>query len=71
MGVRCFMGSSVYLFNHVFMIPAVHHLKQAPATQAALKGGLPSSVPCTSINKVCSSGMKAAIIAAQTILTGG
>eukprot|EP00877_Chromochloris_zofingiensis_P000052 jgi/Chrzof1/10047/Cz04g25080.t1_ATO2A[v5.2] len=52
------------------MIPAVHHLKQAPATQAALKGGLPSSVPCTSINKVCSSGMKAAIIAAQTILTG-
>jgi hypothetical protein len=43
---------------------------QAPATQAALSAGLPSSVPCTTINKVCSSGMKALVLGAQTILTG-
>lgn len=44
---------------------------QAPATQAALSAGLPSSVPCTTINKVCSSGLKALVLGAQTILTGG
>jgi hypothetical protein len=43
---------------------------QAPATQAALKAGIPSSVPCTLINKVCSSGLKAVVLAAQTILAG-
>eukprot|EP00878_Enallax_costatus_P016500 GHUV01017308.1.p1 GENE.GHUV01017308.1~~GHUV01017308.1.p1 ORF type:complete len:332 (+),score=71.86 GHUV01017308.1:512-1507(+) len=43
---------------------------QAPAGQAAVKAGVPSSVPCTLVNKVCSSGMKAVVIAAQTILTG-
>ena len=43
---------------------------QAPATQAALKAGIPSSVPCTLINKVCASGMKAVVLAAQTILAG-
>lgn len=43
---------------------------QAPATQAAVAGGLPHSVPATTINKVCASGMKAAIFAAQAILAG-
>jgi hypothetical protein len=34
------------------------NLGQAPARQAALGAGLPNTVPCTTINKVCSSGMK-------------
>lgn len=42
---------------------------QAPATQASIGGGLPNTVPCTSINKVCSSGMKTIIMGAQSILT--
>ncbi|KAI9783456.1 MAG: erg10, acetyl-CoA C-acetyltransferase [Peltula sp. TS41687] len=43
---------------------------QAPARQCALGAGLPESVCCTTINKVCSSGLKAIIIGAQTIMTG-
>jgi acetyl-CoA C-acetyltransferase len=43
---------------------------QAPARQAAIKAGLPWSVPCTTVNKVCSSGMKTIMFAAQSILTG-
>lgn len=43
---------------------------QAPARQAAIFAGLPSSVPCTTINKVCGSGMKSVICAAQSIATG-
>lgn len=43
---------------------------QAPARQAAIYGGLPNSVPCTTINKVCGSGMKAAMMAAQAIRLG-
>ncbi|EPS62555.1 hypothetical protein M569_12233, partial [Genlisea aurea] len=46
------------------------NLGQAPARQAALGAGIPDSVPCTTINKVCSSGMKATMIAAQTIRLG-
>lgn len=46
------------------------NLGQAPARQAALGAGIPNSVICTTINKVCSSGMKAAMIAAQTIQLG-
>lgn len=45
-------------------------LGQAPARQAAIKAGLPASVVCTTINKVCSSGMKAVHFAAQSIQTG-
>lgn len=45
-------------------------LGQAPARQAAIFAGLPSSVPCTTVNKVCASGMKAVSLAAQSILTG-
>jgi acetyl-CoA C-acetyltransferase len=45
-------------------------LGQAPARQAAMFAGIPDTVPCTTINKVCSSGMKAIIIAAQSIQCG-
>ena len=43
---------------------------QAPARQAALGAGIPYSVPCTTVNKVCSSGMKSIMLAAQSILLG-
>lgn len=43
---------------------------QAPARQAALFAGLSKSVPCTTINKVCASGMKAIMQAAQAIAAG-
>lgn len=46
------------------------NLGQAPARQAALFAGLPHSVPCTTINKVCSSGMKSVMLAAQSIMLG-
>jgi len=45
-------------------------LGQAPARQAAIRAGLPTSTVCTTINKVCSSGMKAVHFAAQSIQTG-
>lgn len=45
-------------------------LGQAPARQAALGAGLPHSVPCTTVNKVCASGMKAIMLAAQSIQLG-
>lgn len=43
---------------------------QAPARQAALAAGIPNSVPCTTVNKVCSSGMKAIMQGAQAIMLG-
>lgn len=43
---------------------------QAPARQAALMAGLSESVPCTTVNKVCSSGMKSIMLAAQAIRLG-
>ncbi len=43
---------------------------QAPARQAALGAGLSENVPCTTVNKVCSSGMKAIMQAAQAIMLG-
>ena len=54
-------------------------LGQAPARQAALSAGLPIGIPCTSINKVCGSGMKAALLghdlikagSAEIVLAGG
>ena len=45
-------------------------LGQAPARQAALFAGIPNTVPCTTVNKVCSSGMKSIMLAAQTIALG-
>ncbi|KAE8655724.1 putative acetyl-CoA acetyltransferase, cytosolic 2 [Hibiscus syriacus] len=46
------------------------NLGQAPARQAALGAGIPNSVICTTVNKVCSYGMKAMILASQTIQLG-
>ena len=43
---------------------------QAPARQAAIFAGVPDSVPCTTVNKVCASGMKAVMQAAQAIALG-
>ncbi len=43
---------------------------QAPARQAALGAGLPSSVPCMTINKVCGSGLKAVMLGADAIALG-
>ena len=50
------------------VLPAGHG--QAPARQAALGAGLPNSVECMTINKVCGSGMKSAMLAAQAIQVG-
>lgn len=46
------------------------NLGQAPARQAAKFAGLPDTVQCTTINKVCASGMKAVMLAAQSIMLG-
>ncbi|MEJ6711523.1 MAG: acetyl-CoA C-acyltransferase [Flavobacteriales bacterium] len=43
---------------------------QAPARQAAIAAGLSKNIPCTTLNKVCASGMKAVIMAAQSIKAG-
>ena len=43
---------------------------QAPARQAAIFAGIPDTVPCTTVNKVCASGMKAIMQAAQAIALG-
>lgn len=43
---------------------------QAPARQAAIYAGIPNTVPCTTVNKVCASGMKAIMQAAQAIALG-
>ncbi len=43
---------------------------QAPARQAAIGAGIPDTVPCTTVNKVCASGMKSVMLAAQAIALG-
>lgn len=59
------------LIDEVFMGNVVQSgVGQAPARQAALFAGLPNSVPCTTVNKVCASGMKAVMFAAQSIQSG-
>ncbi|MFN6087292.1 MAG: acetyl-CoA C-acyltransferase [Cyclobacteriaceae bacterium] len=45
-------------------------LQQAPATQVAVAAGLGYDVPCTLVNKVCASGMKAIMLGAQSIMLG-
>ena len=57
--------------NEVFMGSVLQaNLGQAPARQAAKFAGLPDSVNCTTVNKVCASGMKAISLAAQAIMLG-
>ena len=43
---------------------------QAPARQAAIYAGIPDTIPCTTVNKVCASGMKTVMLAAQSIALG-
>tara|TARA_B100001758_G_scaffold247628_2_gene266258 strand:- start:11342 stop:12520 length:1179 start_codon:yes stop_codon:yes gene_type:complete len=62
---------SAEMINEVFMGNVLQaNLGQAPARQAAMFAGIPDGVPCTTINKVCSSGMKSIMLAAQTIISG-
>lgn len=57
--------------NEVYMGNVLQaDLGQAPARQAALGAGLDQNIPCTTINKVCSSGMKSIMLAAQSIICG-
>lgn len=59
------------LIEEVFMGNVVSAgLGQAPARQAAIYAGIPDNVPCTTVNKVCASGMKSIMLAAQTIALG-
>jgi acetyl-CoA C-acetyltransferase len=59
------------LVNDVLMGSVIQaNLGQAPARQAAKFAGLPNEVNCTTINKVCASGMKAISQAAQSIMLG-
>lgn len=64
-GIQPEQVEEVYMGNVVSA-----NVGQAPAKQAALKAGLPATVPCTTINKVCASGTKAIMLAAQAIQLG-
>ncbi len=64
-GIQPDQVQEVYMGNVVSA-----NLGQAPAKQAALKAGLPATIPCTTINKVCASGTKAIMLAAQAIQLG-
>lgn len=64
-------GVDPKLVQEVFMGNVISAgLKQAPATQAAVAAGLGYEIPCTLINKVCASGMKAVMLGAQSIMLG-
>ena len=57
--------------NEVFMGSVMQaNLGQAPARQAARFAGVPDNVPCTTVNKVCASGMKSVMLGAQSIMLG-
>ena len=59
------------LVDEVFMGNVVQAgVGQAPARQAALYAGLSNNVACTTVNKVCASGMKSIMFGAQAIMTG-
>ncbi len=64
-------GIDAALVDEVYMGCALQAgLGQAPARQAAIYAGLGDTVPCTTVNKVCASGMKAIMLAAQSIALG-
>ncbi|HEV2012195.1 MAG TPA: thiolase family protein [Candidatus Limnocylindria bacterium] len=72
--IRCAIersGVAADQIDEVFMGSVVQAgVGQAPARQASLGAGLPRSVPCTTINKVCGSGLKAVMLAASQIAAG-
>ena len=62
------IGLDAKLVDEVYMgNVAQAGLGQAPAKQAAIFAGIPNTVPCTTINKICASGMKSIMLAAQAI----
>lgn len=64
-------GIDATLIDEVFMGNVLQaNLGQAPARQAAMFAGLSDKVPCTTVNKVCASGMKSISLAAQSIIAG-
>lgn len=64
-------GVSPDAVNEVFMGNVISaNLGQAPARQASIGAGIGYHVPCTTVNKVCASGMKAVMLAAQSIMLG-
>ena len=64
-------GINKDLIDEVFMGNVLQaNLGQAPARQAAIEAGLSNKIPCTTVNKVCSSGMKAIMLGAQSIKCG-
>ncbi len=64
-------GVDAAMVQEVFMGNVLQAgLGQAPARQAAIFAGLSPETPCTTINKVCASGMKAVALAAQSIMLG-
>ncbi len=57
--------------NEVYMGNVLSaNVGQAPATQASIKSGIPTTVPGTTVNKVCASGMKAVMLGAESIMLG-
>lgn len=59
------------IIDEVFMGNVLQaNLGQAPARQAAIAAGLSENIPCTTINKVCASGMKSIALASQSIMLG-
>jgi acetyl-CoA C-acetyltransferase len=64
-------GIDASVIDEVFMGNVLQaNVGQAPARQAAIFGGVPNTVPCTTVNKVCASGMKSVMLATQSILLG-
>ncbi|MFT7344824.1 MAG: acetyl-CoA C-acetyltransferase [Lentimonas sp.] len=64
-------GLDPKLVNEVFMGNVLQAgVGQAPARQAAMGAGLTQETPCTTVNKVCASGMKAVMLATQSIIAG-
>tara|TARA_Y100000758_G_scaffold274171_1_gene217914 strand:+ start:342 stop:1520 length:1179 start_codon:yes stop_codon:yes gene_type:complete len=64
-------GIDYKIVDEVFMGSVLQaNLGQAPARQAAIFAGLSQDIPCTTVNKVCSSGMKSIMLAAQSIICG-
>ncbi len=64
-------GVAASLVEEVFMGNVLQAgLGQAPARQAAMFAGITNDVPCTTVNKVCASGMKSLSLAAQSIICG-
>ena len=74
LAIRCALeraGARPDQVDEVFMGNVIQAgVGQAPARQAALGAGIPTSVPCTTVNKVCGSGLKSVMLAATQIIAG-